>query len=141
MLAGIDRLYTDFGLDLAARLHLAERSRDMLTQQFQFDSLRDHLPTRFRAERASLLDLLDASIPALDPRSAAIAPVVRDLLTRRLHIPINAILPSINHMFINRIARSAGPEHELVLYDYFVQLYRSCIARARKGERGRVAVG
>jgi len=44
-------------------------------------------------------------------------------------------------MFVNRLARSAGPEHELVLYDYLVQLYRSCLARERKGERGRVAVG
>jgi thiopeptide-type bacteriocin biosynthesis protein len=141
MLAGIDRLYTDFGLDLAARLRLAEHSRDMFTQQFHFDSLRDHLATRFRAERTSLQQLLNASIPELDHRSAAIAPIARDLLTRRLHLPINAILPSLIHMFINRLSRSAGPEHELVLYDYLAQLYRSSMARGRKGERGRVAVG
>jgi hypothetical protein len=113
----------------------------MFTQQFHFDSLRDHLAKRFRAQRASLLQLLDASIPALDQRSAGIAPIARDLLTRRLHMPINAILPSIIHMFVNRLARSAGPEHELVLYDYLVQLYRSWIARERKGEGGRMAVG
>jgi len=141
MLAGIDRLYADFCFDLAARLRLAERSRDALAQQFHFDTLRDHLASRFRTHRASLLQLLDASIPALDHRSAAIAPIARDLLTRRLHSPLNAILPSIIHMFVNRLARSAGPEHELVLYDYLVQLYRSCIARERKGEGGRVAVG
>jgi len=140
MLAGIDRLYADFGLDLAARLHLAERSRDNFAQQFHFDTLRDHLATRFRTQRASLLQLLDAPIPALDQRSAAIAPIARDLLTRRLHTPVNAILPSLIHMFVNRLARSAGPEHELVLYDYLVQLYRSCAARERKREGGRVAV-
>jgi len=141
MLAGIDRLYTDFNLDLPTRLRLAEHARDAFTQQFHFDSLRDHLSTRFRTHRASLQQLLDAPIPALDHRSAAIAPIARDLLTRRLHIPIDAILPSIIHMFVNRLSRSAGPEHELVLYDYLVQLYRSLIARERKRERGRVAVG
>jgi len=140
MLAGIDRLYTDFGLDLAARLHLAERSRQGFIRTFHYDALRDHLATRFRAHRGSLVQLLDAPIPALDHRSAAIAPIARDLLTRRHHVPINALLPSFVHMFINRLARSAGPEHEMVLYDYLVQLYRSCAARERK-EGGRVAVG
>ena len=33
-------------------------------------------------------------------------------------------------MFVNRLSRSAGPEHELVLYDYLVQLYRSQLARS-----------
>lgn len=141
MLVGIDRLYTDFNLDLPTRLRLAERARDAFTQQFHFDSLRDHLSTRFRTHRASLQQLLDAPIPALDRRSAAIAPIARDLLTRRLHIPINEILPSIIHMFVNRLARSAGPEHELVLYDYLVQLYRSYVARERKLKGGRMAVG
>jgi hypothetical protein len=35
-------------------------------------------------------------------------------------------------MFVNRLSRSAGPEHELVLYDYLVQLYRSQLARRGK---------
>jgi thiopeptide-type bacteriocin biosynthesis protein len=141
MLAGIDRLYADFGLDLAARLRLAERSREGFAQTFLYESLRDALASRFRAQRASLLQLLDTKIPALDHRSGAIAPIARDLLTRRLHVPINAILPSIVHMFVNRLARSAGPEHEMVLYDYLVQLYQSSVARERRGKGERVAVG
>jgi thiopeptide-type bacteriocin biosynthesis protein len=125
MLAGIDRLFADFGLDLAARLRLAERARQGFAQTFLYDSLRDHLANRLRAHRASLLQLLDAPIPVFDRRSAAIAPVVR-----RLRVPANAILPSLIHMFVNRLARSAGPEHEMVLYDYLVQLYRSSVARS-----------
>jgi thiopeptide-type bacteriocin biosynthesis protein len=136
MLAGIDRLYTDFGLDLAARLRLAERSRAGFAQTFVYDSLRDPLANRFRAQRASLQQLLDAPIPILDRRSAAIAPIAH-----RLRVPVNAILPSIIHMFVNRLSRSAGPEHEMVLYDYLVQLYRSSIAREGRARGGRVAVG
>ncbi|HEY6137799.1 MAG TPA: lantibiotic dehydratase [Thermoanaerobaculia bacterium] len=136
MLAGIDRLYSDFGLDLAARLRLAERSRAGFAQTFLYDSLRDPLANRFRAQRASLLQLLDAPIPVLDRRSAAVAPVAR-----RLRVPVDAILPSIIHMFVNRLSRSAGPEHEMVLYDYLVQLYRSSVAREGRARGGRVAVG
>jgi thiopeptide-type bacteriocin biosynthesis protein len=128
MLAGIDRLYSDFGLDLADRLRLAERAREGFAQTFLYESLRDPLADRFRAHRASLLQLLDAPIPALDRRSAAIAPIAR-----RLRVPANAILPSLIHMFVNRLARSAGPEHEMVLYDYLVQLYRSSVARRNAG--------
>jgi len=67
MLAGIDRLYTDFGLDLAARLRLAERSRDMLTQQFHFDSLRDTSPT---ASAHSARPFCSCSTRGSRPRSA-----------------------------------------------------------------------
>src|SRR4029078_9761429 len=79
MLAGIDRLYADFGLDLAARLRLAERSREGFAQTFLYESLRDALASRCRVQRASRLQLLDTKIPALDHRSAEIAPIVRDL--------------------------------------------------------------
>ena len=137
MLAGIDRLFADFGLDLAGRLQLAERSRDAYGRQFQYESLRDRLADRYRGSRTSLARLLDGTdpIPALDQRSAAIAPIVHEFRTRRLHSSMTSILPSIIHMFVNRLSRSAGPEHELVLYDYLVQLYRSRIAR-----EGKVAV-
>jgi len=116
MLAGIDRLFADFGLDLAGRLQLAERSRDAYARQFQYESLRDRLADRFRGDRTSLARMLDGAVPvpALDQRSAAIAPVVR--------------------MFVNRVSRSAGPEYELVLYDYLVQLYRSRMAREGTGK-------
>jgi thiopeptide-type bacteriocin biosynthesis protein len=134
MIAGIDRLFADFGLDLAARLRLAEQSRDSFAGQFHFDAVRDRLATRLRPVRASLQDILESHIPALDQRSAAIVPLANDLRRTRLTMPIDAIVSSLAHMFVNRLARSAGPEHELVLYDYLAQLYRSRVARERKGQ-------
>ena len=143
MVAGIDRLYADFGFDLQARLRLAERSRDAYGRQFQYDRLREPLANRFRRDRAPLLRLLEGGvpIPALDRRSAAIVPIVRELASRRLQSPLAAIVPSIVHMFVNRLSRSAGPEHEMVLYDYLVQSYRSRIARESKGAAARAAEG
>jgi thiopeptide-type bacteriocin biosynthesis protein len=139
MLAGIDRLYSDFGFDLATRLDLAERARNAIARQFQYEALRDALASRFRSDRAALLRIFETSIPAVDQRSAAIAPIARALLTRRLNTPIRAILPSIIHMFVNRLSRSAGPEHELVVYDYLVQLYRSQLARSAHAQERRPA--
>ncbi|HEX7678603.1 MAG TPA: lantibiotic dehydratase C-terminal domain-containing protein, partial [Thermoanaerobaculia bacterium] len=91
---------------------------------------------RFRRERHTFQRLFDdpASVPALRKRSEAIAGAAAELMARerrgRLQLPLQTILPSLVHMFVNRLSRSAGPEHELVLYDYLVQLYRSQLARS-----------
>lgn len=139
MAAGMDRLLGDFGRDLNARLRLAEASRNHFASQYPYDALRDPLADHFRRDRRTFQRLLDdpASVPALSRRSEAIAAVAAELLARerrgRLRLPLDAILPSVLHMFVNRLSRSAGPDHELVLYDYLVQLYRSQIARTAKG--------
>jgi thiopeptide-type bacteriocin biosynthesis protein len=151
MAAGIDRLLADFGRDLAGKLRLAEASRDHFAKQYHYDALRDPLADRFRRERRAFQQLLDdpASVPALNRRSETIAGITTELMARerrgRLHLPLDAIIPSVIHMFVNRLSRSAGPEHELVLYDYLVQLYRSQIARTapkrERVERKRVTEG
>jgi thiopeptide-type bacteriocin biosynthesis protein len=136
MAAGIDALLADFGHDPAARLKLAEASRDHFAKQYQYEKLREPLADRFRRDRHTFQRLLDdpASVAALTKRSEAIAGAVAELITRerrgRLQLPLQTILPSLVHMFVNRLSRSAGPEHELVLYDYLVQLYRSQLARS-----------
>ena len=128
MLAGIDALFSDFGLDVPARLRLAESARTSFARQFHYDALRDRLADRFRSARGTLL----TGHEVLSLRSSHIAPIAHEL--RRID-PALTILPSLVHMFVNRLSRSAGPEHELVLYDYLVQLYRSRIARAGKEQR------
>lgn len=136
MIAGIDCLLADFDLDTEARLRITETCRDSFGRQFHYEAMRDKLASRFRPERASLMSMLDTPISALEQRSAAIVPIARELRRRRLSIPIETILPSLLHMHVNRMARSAGPEHEMVLYDYLAQLYRSRIARGKGRSRG-----
>ncbi|MEA2570282.1 MAG: lantibiotic biosynthesis protein [Acidobacteriota bacterium] len=134
--AGIDTLLRDFGCDAAGRLRLAETSRDLLAKQFQYEAVRELLAERFRRERGAFQRLVDesTSVRALQRRSEAIAGVVAELIALerrgRLQMPLQAILQSVIHMFVNRLSRSAGPEHELVVYDYLVQLYRSQLARS-----------
>jgi thiopeptide-type bacteriocin biosynthesis protein len=145
ILAGMDRLLDDFGYDPEAKLRLAERGRAGVAGRWRHEALREPVADRLRPQRAALERLLvgGAGVPkeaapgfaALARRSAALAPVVAELRARerrgRLRPPLADIVPSFVHMFVNRLSRSAGPEHEMVLYDFLVQLYRSQQARAR----------
>jgi thiopeptide-type bacteriocin biosynthesis protein len=139
-LIGMDRLLRDFGLDLEARLRLAERGRAGFAGRYRYDELlRTPIADRLRKERGALARLLDAPEAVPEPllrRSAALAGIVKELRAResqgRLRPPVSEILTSYVHMFVNRMSRSAGPEHELVLYDFLVQLYGSQLARERK---------
>ena len=145
-LLGMDRLLDDFGLDLEARQAHAERGREGFAARYRYDLLRGPVADRLREERGALQRLLGSAPEAadeehrpglaiLDRRSRAIAPIVQELRERErrghLAMPVANIVHSYVHMFVNRLSRSAGPEHELVLYDFLVQLYRSEIARAR----------
>ncbi|MGH9424191.1 MAG: lantibiotic dehydratase C-terminal domain-containing protein, partial [Thermoanaerobaculia bacterium] len=111
---------------------------DHFAKQYQYEALREPLADRFRRERHTFERLFGnpASVPALGKRSEAIAGAAAELMARerrgRLQLPLQTILPSLIHMFVNRLSRSAGPEHELVVYDYLVQLYRSQLARSGK---------
>ena len=146
-LAGMDRLLDDFGYDLEAKLRLAERGRAGVAGRWHHEALRGPMADRLRPQRVALERLLGgddvpeesrAGLEALARRSAALAGVVAELQARerqgRLRAPIAEIVPSFLHMFVNRLSRSAGPEHELVLYDFLVRLYGS--QRARSGTRG-----
>lgn len=145
ILLGMDRLLEDFGYGLASKIELAERARDGFARNYRYDPLRTKIADRLRNDRAALLRLLAEPPPApLRRRSESNAPVIHELRTREsrghLQTAIASILPSLIHMFVNRATRSAGPEHELVLYDYLVQLYRSQMAKEKKGREIGIAV-
>lgn len=150
ILIGMDRLLRDFGLDLEDRLRLAERGRAAFAGRYRYDELlRTPIADRLRKERGALARLLAAPETVPEPllrRSQALAGIVKELRTResqgRLRPAVSEILTSYVHMFVNRMSRSAGPEHELVLYDFLVQLYGSQLARERKAAPApRAAVG
>jgi thiopeptide-type bacteriocin biosynthesis protein len=150
-LAGMDRMLEDFGFDLEARQRLAERGRAGFAGRYRHEPLRGPLADRLRQERPSLERLLSArregpeevlpGLAALARRSEALGRVARELYglegQSRLHGSVAEIVPSYLHMFVNRLSRSAGPEHEMVTYDFLAQIYSSLLARNRKaGGRG-----
>lgn len=153
MLAGMDRLMADFGLDLEARQRLAERGRTGMGSRYRQDALRAPMADRLRKERGALErllaghgDLPEEILPGLEAlarRSEALSGIVQELRGRerqgRLQGTIGDILLSYLHMYVNRLSRSAGPEHEVVLYDFLAQIYSSLRARASKAPRDRRA--
>jgi hypothetical protein len=50
----------------------------------------------------------------------------------RLTAPVAQIAPSLVHMHVNRLIRSAQRAHELVLYDLLSAIFDSRAARAAK---------
>ncbi|HEX9669189.1 MAG TPA: lantibiotic dehydratase [Thermoanaerobaculia bacterium] len=145
-LLGLDRLLADWGASADEKLLLIETLRDETAKMLGTGKpLRLQLDRRFRdlrGELAALLtpshgsDELDAGRAAFAVRSEQTAPIWAAL--RRLEAggelscPLREIVISLLHMHVNRLARFAGREHELVLYDFLYRLYKS--ARERGAE-------
>jgi lantibiotic biosynthesis protein len=151
-LRGIDMLLTDLGLEGEERMRTLRGMKESFAREFGGGkNLRVQLDQRFRKEGRSLVPLLDPAgdeaselapaLAVLHRRSERLAPVCAELRARegagRLNQSIADLAPSFIHMHVNRLIRSAGRAHELVLYDFLYQLHESRAARARKGSGGR----
>jgi thiopeptide-type bacteriocin biosynthesis protein len=147
-LRGIDMLVGDLRFDPETRLRVMRQMREGFAREFGGGKgLRVQLDQRFRQEWRSLTPLLDPAgdaesdlAPALEllrQRSERNAPIVEELraleAAGRLNQPLADLAPSLVHMHVNRIIRSAQRAHEMVLYDFLYLLYESKAARERKG--------
>ncbi len=161
-LRGIDRLLEDLGWDLEKKLGIIRRMRVAFWGEFHLKKdFRLRVDAMFRHRRQKVQTALGEvlqrqSVPAwprfadaiLDQRSEALRPWLRQLRDldgdRRLTSPLERIVPSLLHMQVNRLLRSAGRQHEVILYDFLARVYRSRAARssakkrsATSGSRGR----
>jgi thiopeptide-type bacteriocin biosynthesis protein len=147
-LRGVDMLIGDLRFDPETRLRVMRNMREGFSREFGGGkNLRVQLDMRFRQEGRSLAPLLDPAgdaesdlAPALEilrQRSERNAPIVDELraleAAGRLNQSIADLAPSLVHMHVNRIIRSAQRAHEMVLYDFLYLLYESKAARERKG--------
>jgi thiopeptide-type bacteriocin biosynthesis protein len=145
-LLSIDRLLADFALDLPARLTVMRRGREAMGRRVYADAnVGRQLAKRYRAVRGDLSRLLSgpaadgalASISkVLERRSRLAAPLVARLRTladqRRLTTPIEELVESCVHMHVNRLVRAEQNLHEVVIYDFLVQLYTEQLARSKR---------
>ncbi len=148
---GTDRLLDCFGLDSDEKATLLRELRAKYGKEFSAHLLffRYQLADRLRKDRPELLTLLDTPGAAesahpgaavLRARSERLEPLVAELRAleadRRLSVPWMQLTFSFVHMHMIRLLRSHHRAHELVLYDFLDQLYRS--KRARKAKSGSV---
>ena len=149
---GIDLLLGDLGFDPDGRRTLLHQIRDGFFREFGGGKpLRVQLDQKQRAERRALEALLDsggglpAGLAILRSRSERNSPLAAELRrleqARRLTMPVAQIAPSLVHMHVNRLIRSAPRAHELVLYDLLAAVYDSRAARAGRGRDARAAAG
>ena len=128
----------DFGFDLTARRDLMASQRRSFGAEFKAGSLlTQQLAQRLRQTGDELYDLLTAralvpdhplatSFAAFDRRSEQLAPLTAELHALRtrgeLTAPVEDLVPSYIHMFVNRLIRTDARAHELVLYDLLHRL-------------------
>jgi thiopeptide-type bacteriocin biosynthesis protein len=144
-LCGMDLLLDALGLDLEARLAVAERARRAFAREFRADvALRRALGDKYRQQSRAIARLLEradddaALAPGLEVlarRSRRLAPVAAALRAaeraRRLWPPLADVVPSYLHMSANRLLRAEARAQELVLYDSLARFYASRLARRR----------
>jgi thiopeptide-type bacteriocin biosynthesis protein len=143
-LAGTHLLLDDLGFDAQGRRAVLNGVREGFFREFGgAKPLRIQLDQKQRAERRALEALLDPvrgeqsdlapGLAILRNRSQHNAPLIAEL--QRLNLPVDQLAPSLVHMHVNRLIRSAQRAHELVLYDLLGGIYDSWAARAAKAPR------
>lgn len=146
---GTDLLLDDLGFDAEGKRAVLGRVRESFFKEFGGGKpLRLQLDRKQRAERRALEALLDPAnheqsdlapgLAILNRRSQSNAALIAELRhleqEGRLAPPVAQIAPSLVHMHVNRLIRSAQRAHELVLYDLLAGIFDSRAARAAKGK-------
>ncbi len=150
-LYGTDLLLEDLGFGEDERLGISRQMQESFANEFRVEAgFRQQLADRLRQERRALDELLDIRLDAENPssdhplgpglaalarRSRLFAPLAEELRRRqaagRLTAPLESLATSYVHMFNNRLLRSQGRAHEVVLYDFHHRLLLSRAARRR----------
>jgi thiopeptide-type bacteriocin biosynthesis protein len=143
---GIGQLLSDLGFDLAAKYDYMREWSNAKRKTFrQSGGLDYQIAAKYRRERGAVTDALRGSegtegplheaVRAFTLRSARLTPVVSRLRSLeadgRLETSFGELAASYAHMFTNRMLRSAGPEHEVVLYEFLARHYSSELARKK----------
>ena len=146
-------LLRDLFPDPAQRLAVvAAAQRDFATELRLDGASTQRIGARFRAERADLEALLDATdgllrgppvVQAVRQRSASLTTIAQQLQVAeqegRLTSPLTLLARSYLHMTANRILRSTARPQEAIIYDFLARLYRSRVARGRRVAAGATA--
>jgi lantibiotic biosynthesis protein len=147
-LRALDALLDDLGLTLEEKSTVVGRCRAGFGAELHVDRhFEEQLGQRYRREHKPLEELLARVVPAAEPwsaglealrrRSERLGPVVERLRSAeregRLTLSVLGLAESFLHMHVNRLLVSDHRAQELILYDFLDRLYRSRLARLRKG--------
>lgn len=142
----IDQLLKDFQYTMEDRRDLMEGLKTGFGREFGMNkALREQLKSKFRKERPLIEDVMDYEkdeesemLPLFDllrQKSEATRPVVERVLALhkedKLGRTMNDLMGSYIHMLNNRLFKSKQRIHEMVVYDFLWNYYKSTIARRK----------
>lgn len=138
-LMGLDTLLGDFGYGLAQKLDFFDWLGEAFKKEFPFEDQSRQLTALYRTHRPMIMRVLggtedsEALMGAYQickERSKAIAPFAPVLRKEKVGIkPFESRLGGYVHMFVNRMFVSRQNKHELILFDWMSQYYKSVLAR------------
>ncbi|ATB27146.1 lantibiotic dehydratase [Melittangium boletus] len=138
-LQGMDALLDALGFSLERKLEVVSRARAGFGTEFQVDkSFEVQLGERYRRESRFLETSLSGDPPPVwARRGERLRPVVERLLQAEregmLDLPLEVLADSYLHLHVNRMLTDESRPQELILHDFLTRLYRSRLARLRKG--------
>jgi thiopeptide-type bacteriocin biosynthesis protein len=145
-LRAVDTLLDDFHVELERKLQLLTVLKESFGREFGINKgLREQLKAKYRDDREEVRIVLDRSqdkesemkplFDLLERKSEVIRPIVKEFIEReeqgRLHPQLNDLLGSYIHMLLNRLFKSKQRVHELVIYDFLWNVYKSTLARQK----------
>lgn len=135
-LRALDELLVDVGYDEEKKLNFMDGLRIGFGQEFGMNkSLKKQLDSKFRTHKQSISSFLNVA-PEDKPEYQAIwdvlkkkrlesSPIIKELLNAVNDEQLNNYLGSYAHMLMNRMFRSKNRLHELVLYSFLFQHYKT----------------
>lgn len=134
---GVDQLLSDLSLTEAEKHKLVSRCEANLIRELRVDvRMKREFGIRFRDERVALDGLLDQAnddrsgyqfaFKAFLERTTNVRPIAAALLEAvTSRSAIEEIAASLVHMHCNRLLRSSGREHEVMIYYFLDRIYTS----------------
>jgi len=143
-LRSIDEFINDFNYSLEEKFKLLSYMRDSFVKEFNVEhNLRKQLSDKYRKNKLFIENILNGEnennnelsllFDLIKNRSFMNKPIIDGILNikndNKLEKPLNELMWSYLHMLNNRLFKSKQRIHELVVYDFLYQHYRSKLAR------------
>lgn len=150
-LRALDSLLNDFLYSMKDKAELMSKLRERTGREFLMSRVfKMQLENKFRLERSSINAVMDVSNDSKNPilpllsaieqksrMSRAVAKNIIEILnpTGTSREQLDGQIPNFSHMMLNRLFRTKGQLHEMVLYDFLSRYYRSEIARNESAKK------
>jgi lantibiotic biosynthesis protein len=145
-LKAIDDYMEGFGFTTETKMALMENMKEGFALEFKMDkNLRVQMDTRFRDNRQRINKILDKSndvnheysplFDAIYTKKSQLEITASQIKAIRNNHELSTFLSDSIHMTVNRVISDNQRLHELMMYDFLFNYYRSKLAQERKGAK------